>query len=75
MRLPLRLILDRTSESYSPAEQSLLSSCLRSAPGVESATEPTRHPRGGYSVVVQYAGDSPDTLAAHLLSYGYRFVL
>ena len=75
MRFPLRLIHDSTPKSYSPVEQGQLSACLLSAPGVESATEPERHPRGGYSVVVQYAGDSPDALAAHLLSCGYRAVL
>jgi hypothetical protein len=48
-----------------------LATLVASAPGVRSVSKVTRHPKGGYSVIVQMSQSAIETAFVYLASNGY----
>ncbi|MHA3774768.1 ATP-grasp domain-containing protein [Verrucomicrobiota bacterium sgz303538] len=74
MRLYLRIIRKEGHEEYTTDEKHRLHELLVSVPGIEMVRELSRHPRGGYSVIVEHTGDAFETLVSYIESGGYRAV-
>jgi hypothetical protein len=74
VRCYLRLILDNP-EDYSTIEQQQLHDHVAAAPGITAVGGISRHPKGGYAVIVERTGDDLGPLLVYLRSHGYRTVL
>jgi hypothetical protein len=66
-----RLLRRDLPDLYTEAEMQSLATLVASAPGVRSVSKVTRHPKGGYSVIVQMSQSAIETAFVYLASNGY----
>ena len=68
----LRLLKKKERESYTVEEGRCLCELLRAAPGVNKVKSIERHPKGGYTVILDVSQESLYDLIEYVSTHGYQ---